>query len=166
MSKNERNKMPSRLAIAEYWNERIGEFGVFGIDQDELPEKECWACGKPHVQRCHIDDYAHGGANAVDNLVLLCPGCHAESESLSPASFWPWIKHTRKTKWQSSWSHVSDKLTAAGYTPEIIMGMLQAKGLETTMRVIGSDIFHVRDIDAALRKMQFAICDNELMQKK
>jgi hypothetical protein len=162
MSKSsERNKMPSRMAIAEYWSGRISEFGIFQIDQDELPDKECWACGKAHVQRCHIDDYAHGGKNAVENLVLLCPGCHAESESLSPASFWPWVRNSRQTKWKSLWDHIADKMIAAGYTPEVAAQMFAEQGFQTTVNVIAQDVYHRQSIDKTLEKHGLMLKDGK-----
>ncbi len=166
MKKSERNKMPSRAVIAEYWSPRIAEFGIFQIDQDELPEKECWACGKPHVQRCHINDHAHGGTNTVDNLVLLCPGCHAESESLSPASFWPWIKNSRKSKWRSLWDHTADKLIAAGYTPEVAMQMFNDQGFATSVRVIARDVYHGNDVDKMLERRGLVLNDDGFEIKK
>lgn len=161
-----RCKMPSRAAIAEYWSPRVEQFGVYNYSQDELPDCECWACGKLGLlQRCHIDDHAHGGENAVENLVILCPGCHAESESLSLASFWPWIRHSRQTRWKTPWEHVMRKLEAAGYSLSVLQKMVHDHGFEETLRIVTADVYHEHSIDRTLAKQSLQLT-NEAIEAK
>jgi len=100
---NKRRDMPSRSKIREYWFPlHFSKFGETRTGDDELVDDECWACGNYiYIERCHIQSLSDGGSNNVDNLVILCRGCHHESELLSPDVFWNWIKNKRNTDWMS-----------------------------------------------------------------
>lgn len=142
MEKVARNRLPSKDKIAAYWNGRIEQLGVFVPMQAELEEISCWACGRVGIiERCHVVDYAHGGANAVENLVLLCPGCHAESENLSEPAFWNWLRHSRQNEWMDGASRILSKMRAIGYTNEKMDEMIREMGEEAAMRVIKEDLY-------------------------
>jgi 5-methylcytosine-specific restriction endonuclease McrA len=138
--KKRRTPLPSRQAITEHWIDRIAELGVFDCSQDELPEGCCWACGRPGlVQRCHIKSHQHGGADTVDNLALLCPGCHAQSEDLPASAFLPWIRAMRRDVWQDEFTHVGLKLNRLGYTRDVFDGMVELVGADATVDAIVAD---------------------------
>ena len=106
---------------------RIDQLGVYHEWQEELSKGECFACGDGRrVARCHITPYAHGGANRVENLVLLCARCHEESEHLPKDIFWTWIHNQRRTVWETPIDHqlrrirsygIVEKALAAGVDP-------------------------------------------------
>jgi hypothetical protein len=45
---------------------------------DEQSGFKCAWCGVLLTERHHITEYAVGGSNTADNLILLCPNCHTE----------------------------------------------------------------------------------------
>lgn len=135
-----RAALPSRQAITDHWLGRLDELGVFNCSQDDLPDGCCWSCGKPGlVQRCHIKSHQHGGADTVDNLALLCPGCHAESEDLPASTFFAWIRAKRRDVWQDEFTHVLMKLERIGYPRHVFDGMVELLGTDATIDVITSD---------------------------
>lgn len=72
-----RSKLPSRERILHYW----------GIDCDDA----CMACGFTfYTERCHIVPVCEGGSDELNNLTILCPNCHKESEHLSGHLYWAW----------------------------------------------------------------------------
>lgn len=92
-----RKGMPNKRKILSFWNEHdlFIEEGVEinGSDPD------CFACGNNvGIERAHILPIVEGGGNEVENLHLLCKGCHAESENLSGKPYWNWLK-------DMNWNH-------------------------------------------------------------
>jgi hypothetical protein len=137
--KKRRNALPSRQAITEHWLGRLDDLGVFDCSQDELPDGCCWACGRPGaVQRCHIKSHQHGGADTVDNLAILCPGCHAQSEDLPASSFFTWIREMRRTVWQDEFTHISLKMERLGYSFVAVDQLVKTIGCNATADVIAS----------------------------
>lgn len=138
--KKRRNVLPSRQAITDHWfPDRMSELGIFNCSQDELPEGCCWACGRPGlVERCHIRSHQHGGADTVDNLALLCPGCHDESEDLPESSFFTWIRAKRRDVWQDEFTHARIKLERLGFTPIVVDYLIGYIGCEATADTIAA----------------------------
>ena len=91
--KQSRN-LPSKKKIAEYWSE---VFFRHGWELDQLSGDSCFACCRipMKIQRCHIKARCDGGSDQLQNIHLLCPGCHDESEPLSGLTYWRWYKHKR-----------------------------------------------------------------------
>ena len=135
-----RDALPSRQAITDHWfPNRMGELGIFHYSQDELPDSCCWACGRAAVvQRCHIKSHQHGGADTVENLVILCPGCHDESEDLPESSFFPWIRAKRQGDWQDEFTHVARKMARIGYSWPVVKEMVETLGQDATTDTIAS----------------------------
>lgn len=52
----------------------------------------CYGCGiNSQTQRCHIKPHVDGGDETVENLHLLCPNCHIQSEILYGLKYWRWF---------------------------------------------------------------------------
>ena len=114
-----RHNLPSKTKIFEHWEDRVHEFGIYEDFQGMLSDEECWACGKgPNVQRCHIVPYSRGGSDVEENLVLLCPTCHVDSEGLQPTMFWRWMREMRRLKWQTPLRHSLERFAMPGYSFE------------------------------------------------
>ena len=103
----------SRRQIHKFWAGKLIELGkTFSYDLD-LDESEanslwyvknmknlfCFACGlHGEVQRAHILARQEGGNDTVENLHLLCPKCHVESEYLKGELYWHWFKNKDMNK--------------------------------------------------------------------
>jgi hypothetical protein len=136
--KPDRNKLPSRQKIAEYWRPRVEEFGVFDALQGDLPEDECWACGNAmRIERCHIQAYMDGGGNTVDNLVLLCSNCHTHSETLPRDRFWLWVRNTREKRWKPPVLHSLDRMEDYGYDLDTMRKKIEELGTDGLAREMG-----------------------------
>lgn len=121
-----KRKMPSKSNIVDYWNDNIEKLGVYQTAQDEVFPEDCFACGKMgNVERCHVFSKWQGGEDRVENIVLLCRGCHTESEDLCPDAFWVWINNCRKEKWKHWYAHILGKLELLGYSLDKIKQMLE-----------------------------------------
>lgn len=133
-----RNKLPTREKIAEYWQPRVEEFGVYHAHQGDLPVNECWACGNGmRLERCHIEAYMDGGPNAVENLVILCENCHTHSETLPPVSFWKWIRNMREKRWKPPVLHSLDRMEDYGFDLETMRQKVQELGVDGLKREMG-----------------------------
>lgn len=118
---SQKRNMPRRQTIADYWTSKEGCAHIlrirdtYNVDvsdmlciENDIPH--CWACDITMVEvredsthkryddpyigldRCHIIPKAIGGADTVDNLVLMCERCHAESPNTkSEKIFWTWF---------------------------------------------------------------------------
>lgn len=87
-----RSKMPSVKEIRDYWIDPA-KWLAHGIDRDLLAIFQgCFACGWAGSTRCHILAHHKGGTETVDNLHILCPVCHEQSENLDGLAYWRWIK--------------------------------------------------------------------------
>lgn len=53
----------------------------------------CFACGcgDDSTERAHILARANGGGDGVENIHLLCPVCHQDSESLDAVRYNEWL---------------------------------------------------------------------------
>lgn len=70
--------MPKRKAIVEFWETYFYEIGY------SISENECFCCGRiGKLERAHIVPIINGGKNDADNIHLLCPNCHADSEGIN-----------------------------------------------------------------------------------
>lgn len=70
-------KMPTRNAIVSYWNDRLNQYGRTYDDQI------CWQCKQPcgRLDRAHVVPHTLGGPDIVENIWLLCPTCHFNTEA-------------------------------------------------------------------------------------
>jgi|TARA_B100001057_G_C22258597_1_gene722285 5-methylcytosine-specific restriction endonuclease McrA len=88
---NKRKGMPTKKKIYKHWfnNSFLDQYGI------ELGDLgDCFACGfHVRVERCHIQPINQGGGNSEENLHLLCPSCHIESEDLTGDYYWNWLSH-------------------------------------------------------------------------
>lgn len=95
MVKN-RSKMPKPEAIMAHWIVKFAEQGLHDIistDANDIPVRACFACGCPRkVERAHINAVVDGGTHDLDNLHLLCSGCHIDSEMFSGESYDNWFR--------------------------------------------------------------------------
>jgi hypothetical protein len=93
--RNKRKSMPKQDAIYNYWKNKI-----------ELYENEkcCFACGrKGLLHRCHIMPCNSENDNNLDNIHLLCPACHSETEGIGKISLELYFEIIiRKEYWLSS----------------------------------------------------------------
>jgi hypothetical protein len=101
--------MPTKAKIKAYWAERLVEMGKFDSIQELYEADYCFACGcftkaeykNHHTERAHIVPRRYDGPDTSDNLHLLCPLCHVQSETIhdeyrDPAmalsKYWEWFK--------------------------------------------------------------------------
>lgn len=101
MVKQPGRKFLSRKTIKNHWASR---FHLLGGGFDSLAEfmhaDYCWACGMicgdPKVgwtERAHILARCEGGTDDAENIHLLCPTCHKDSEFLSGEEYWAWLRN-------------------------------------------------------------------------
>ena len=106
--KSNRSNMPSKMSIIKYWlnnhenhpeakpwMDRVGEYFIERTCPDEIDT--CFACDFIHgtTERAHIRALCNGGSNSPDNLHLLCPQCHKDSEFIEGNAYWDWIADRR-----------------------------------------------------------------------
>lgn len=71
-----------------------------GRDADE---DECMACGRfSSLHRAHIYPLCAGGTNDPQNIHLLCPTCHKDSEFLVGEAYRAWFEAAQVS---TDWSH-------------------------------------------------------------
>jgi len=130
--------MPSRSQIKDYWFPlHFSKFGETRTGDDELVDDECWACGSNlYIERCHIHSFSEGGSNNTDNLVLLCRGCHHESELLSPQFFWNWIRGKRQTDWMSQIERACKKIELVFGSMDNLVNRVSAVGAEKAINEV------------------------------
>lgn len=136
-----RQKIPKKEIIYNYWKDGLGNSILLSKGLD-IPEQKkidgsivyaCFACGKSGVQRCHIFAVSEGGANSVDNLHLLCPECHAESEMIEGESYWRWLQYQYENKWQPFQEHLHDYKVKLGYDDNFFMQLLREGKIDEAM---------------------------------
>src|SRR5277367_6441966 len=106
-SKARRIGMSSKKDILKYW--------ILNPDfKYEVCPNECFACGNITLglHRCHIIPLVLGGGNKEDNLHLLCPPCHSESEALQ--EYWKWFKYKRENDWDTPVNWVCRRMKSVG----------------------------------------------------
>ena len=102
--------MPSQNEIYNYWVDGGGsklmrEHGI------ELGDLACFACGFDlKIERAHIVAVTAGGTNSEDNLHLLCPNCHIESENFRLDFYWLWLKNKNSRSYRTSFEQSDDRL--------------------------------------------------------
>lgn len=68
------------------------------VGENELPSIWNDKNVKHELERCHIVPHALGGADAPDNMFLLCGRCHHESpDTTNPRNFFRWVYNRRKS---------------------------------------------------------------------
>lgn len=93
------NNLPKKQRVLEYWAPiLISKYGwdVFDYVYEGLGIKDggdvCFACHcTAKTQRAHIMARCDGGTDEVDNIHLLCPSCHAESEGIDGDLYFDWL---------------------------------------------------------------------------
>jgi len=104
-----RKGMPNKKAILSFWDEH-DLFIESGIEINGS-NPDCFACGNHvGVERAHILALTEGGGNEVENLHLLCKGCHAESENLSGKSYWKWLVDMNLNHYETAIQRVYRKM--------------------------------------------------------
>lgn len=106
-NKERRVGMPKKRAILEYWQYNHTLLGHTKNGEEwGVEENECFACGNflRGLHRAHINPLILGGSNSADNIHLLCPSCHAESEGIN--NYWNWIKYKRFNEWKYPQEHL------------------------------------------------------------
>uniref|UniRef100_UPI0009E74950 HNH endonuclease n=1 Tax=Nonomuraea pusilla TaxID=46177 RepID=UPI0009E74950 len=100
--------MPTHDEIASYWYCRALPGSENYVPLIDLGEPECFACGWCRVEhvtskkalekrwkgleRAHVVPRSLGGADTVDNIILLCERCHEESPDTADAHrLWRWV---------------------------------------------------------------------------
>lgn len=85
--------MPSKEEIMDYWSVLLMYHDKYVLHPHSQNHLFCFACGRPEpLQRSHILAISQGGTNSLDNLHLLCPNCHQDSERLAGEAYWCWFK--------------------------------------------------------------------------
>ena len=99
--------MPTKKAIKKHWENWLVENGKFDSLEDLWERDYCFACGMINdagvkeqdkenfkaTERCHIKARVKGGADAVENIHLLCPICHKASEYMEGEEYFHWLKN-------------------------------------------------------------------------
>lgn len=85
MNDNKRKGMPTHKALYEFWSNKTGISNVKTSLQARWTKTTCMACANTYfdngtLDRAHIVPLWLGGNNACENLHLLCPTCHRDSE--------------------------------------------------------------------------------------
>ena len=93
--------------IHEFWAKTLIELGKtrsfeLELNDDEIEDLQhimyrvqpfCFACGlHGELNRAHILARQEGGSDEIENLHLLCPKCHVESEYMKGELYWHWLK--------------------------------------------------------------------------
>ena len=98
-----RLRMPNKAKVYRYWTGPTGDktFESCGIEIGDFDT--CFACGfHLKVERAHIVAVSDGGTNDCENIHLLCPNCHLESENLNEKYYWIWLKNSFLRKFKLS----------------------------------------------------------------
>lgn len=90
--------LPSERKIREYWANAftIQELRrkTFFNPSELMREGSCFACGWAchGTEKAHIVARSMGGSDEVDNIHMLCPFCHEDSEYRdTPERYWAWF---------------------------------------------------------------------------
>src|SRR4051812_21336301 len=76
-----RRRMPAEAAIRRHWSATdLPARKGFALPSGFLSPGVCFACGTNW----------HGGADAPDNLHMLCHACYKDSEVLEGPAYWAW----------------------------------------------------------------------------
>lgn len=125
--------VPSKWEIAQYWAQSPNR-ATFAPRMYDLGEPCCFACGwysehwdkatpyaswqRATLDRAHIVPSSLGGADDLDNLLLLCASCHAESPDWpDPQEMAHWIA-ARPVRVSKETEQVEAWMRAAAEVPE------------------------------------------------
>lgn len=154
--------MPTKLQIINYWVDKIVDekywldafYDAETSSEIEQTTSICFACGGFFgTQRCHITPKWYGGIDAVENLHLLCPECHLESESITDKeAYYKWFSQKNPSN-SSSFHRFASKLISIKY--QILAGKLDCldEGVLNAFSKANVDL------------NQFAIIENEEIEK-
>lgn len=81
--------------IRMQWAPTLLWLGKFDSMEELLEGQYCWACGMTSTRtldRAHILAASDGGTDRVENLHLLCRGCHRASEYFYGKVYWEWFQ--------------------------------------------------------------------------
>jgi 5-methylcytosine-specific restriction endonuclease McrA len=90
-----RKRTIKRGGVVKHWRPKLAAMGkTFEVDHDV-----CFACGtRGSMERAHILPHVLGGSCEPENIHLLCPKCHDESESLHGEDYFLWFVAGRAPK--------------------------------------------------------------------
>lgn len=84
---------PSKEEIRNWWSHWLVERGKFDSVREATEADYCFACGfEADTERAHITARVEGGSDEVENLHLLCPTCHRQSEKRSGIDYYIWLR--------------------------------------------------------------------------
>jgi len=86
-------KLPSEVAIREYWRDRLWREKGFDSPDEFMEPSVCFACGiaDHDIEKAHIKARCEGGTDSPDNIHMLCPICHRDSEALTGGQYFKWL---------------------------------------------------------------------------
>lgn len=95
-SNDTKRVMHAHNLIALTWAERLVKWGKFPTILAAVKANTCWSCGfqSERIDRAHIIARMDGGSDHVENIHLLCPTCHIQSEILDIEAYWRWFLAT------------------------------------------------------------------------
>ena len=124
-------KLPTQKIIYRFWEERFLKAGL------NIEEKACFACGKgTNLDRAHIKPKINGGSDLVNNLHLLCPGCHNDSEFIWGGSYWRWIIYINKNEYKNSIMWAMDRMKKIGFSTKTLNRLGKQKSKEKLLDYI------------------------------
>ncbi len=101
MNNSKMRKQYSANLIRKHWAEKnIWRRKGYQSKEEFIADKyACFACmfsfSRKHpgfpLEKCHIKAVAIGGDDVIENIHLLCPPCHQESEKLDGPAYWRWF---------------------------------------------------------------------------
>jgi HNH endonuclease len=115
-SRSRRLGMPKKEAILKYWNiegnyQKLGTLPCGYSFPNE--QGSCFACGNPTIlHRAHIVPLIKQVNNDVNNIHLLCPGCHNESENI--VDYWKWLHYKRANHWKDKVFYIIERMKMHG----------------------------------------------------
>lgn len=181
-----RKNLPSPWAIYSYWADRHTDLqqdaeGSVPVTELVINSRRnragdvtsahigCFACGRPETQRAHIRARCVGGEDTVENLHLLCRGCHAETELLDGEPYWKWLRNQRREPfvehyarrrafpdWATLCRNISCLLTTWQWDHHAFPSALAATSWEENrerLKAQGYDPLFMRDVMMAIEDM-------------
>jgi hypothetical protein len=95
-----KRNMPSRIDVFNYWKNKL---------DSTVDDNTCFKCSATSifgdaliVDRAHILAVCDNGTDEVDNIHLLCRGCHRESEAYSGNEYKLWFLSKNKEEFAKS----------------------------------------------------------------
>lgn len=88
-----KRRMPTEIAIRKHWAPLLFALKDFDSESEFIEEAVCFACGfDGSLERAHIISRSDGGDDGVENLHMLCSTCHKDSEFVSGATYFEWLR--------------------------------------------------------------------------